>query len=52
MPYRIRRGGVSFLALEQRDTADLKQERLYDLLGLIGLVLVIAGTLCQIIANT
>jgi hypothetical protein len=38
--------------LTQRDTADLKQERWFDVLGWIGLALVIAGTTCQIIANT
>jgi hypothetical protein len=51
MPYRTRRGGASFLILEEKDTADLKQERLYDVLGLVGLVLVVTGTACQIIAN-
>ena len=51
MPYRVRRGGASFLILNDTDKADLKQEKLYDALGLLGLVLVILGTVCQIVAN-
>ena len=51
MPYRTRTGGVQLLALQQRDEAARKQERVFDVLGWIGLVLVIAGTGCQIIAN-
>ena len=39
MPYRVRRGGESLLTLNQRDLDDLKQERLYDGLGWVGLVL-------------
>ena len=52
MPYRVLRGGASFLILEQRNAADLKQERLFDVLGWIGLSLVIVGTIRQIVANT
>ena len=51
MPYRVRRGGASFLILNDTDKADLKQEKLYDALGLLGLVLVILGTVCQIVAK-
>jgi hypothetical protein len=49
MPYRVRRGGASFLILNDTDKADLKQEKLYDALGLLGLVLV--HSVCQIVAN-
>jgi hypothetical protein len=52
MPYRIRTGGESFLALQQRDEAALKQEKVYERLGWVGLALVIVGTACQIVANT
>jgi hypothetical protein len=52
MPYRVRTGGASFLILNQRDADDLRQEKLFDIFGWIGLVLVIAGTACQNIANT
>jgi hypothetical protein len=51
MPYRVRRGGQSSLLLNQTDTANLKQEKLYGVLGWIGLAFVVAGTACQIIAN-
>ena len=50
-PYRVRRGGASFLILNDTDKAYLKQEKLYDALGLLGLALVILGTVCQIVAN-
>jgi hypothetical protein len=52
MPYRVRRGGMTLLALEGTDEADLKQEKIFDLLGWIGLLLVTGGTICQIIADT
>jgi hypothetical protein len=51
MPFRIRRGGMSFLALNEVDQADLKQERQFDVLGWIGFVFVIAGTICRIVAT-
>ncbi len=51
MPYRARRGGARFLVLAQKDEADLKQERRYDVLGWVGLVLVVVGTGAQIIAS-
>jgi hypothetical protein len=51
MPYRVRRGGMTFLVLESVDEADVREERRYDVLGWIGLVLVVAGTGAQIIAS-
>jgi hypothetical protein len=52
MPYRVRTGGASALLLEQTDTDALRQEKRYDILGWIGLVFVVCGATCQIIANT
>jgi hypothetical protein len=51
MPYRVRSGGSSHLLLEEVDQAAIKTERCYTILGWIGLVLIVAGTGAQIIAN-
>lgn len=48
MPYRTRTGGDSILTINQ---SDIKQERRYDVLGWIGLILVIVGAACQIVAT-
>ena len=48
MPYRVRTGGAVHLILEQKDETDKKQERCYDILGWIGIALVVLGTLSQI----
>ena len=51
MPYRLRRGGASYILREKVDKDDLKQEKFYDFLGWIGLILISAGTLAQIRAS-
>jgi hypothetical protein len=49
MPYQTRTGGTVGLALEQTDQAAAQRERRYTVLGWIGLVSIIGGTLCQIV---
>ena len=51
MPYRTRDNGVQYIITSQIDQTDLKWERLYDVLGWLGLAFVIIGTACQIISN-
>ena len=51
MPYRVRTGGANYYVAEQNDPIEQKQERIYAVLGWIGIILVIAGTLCQIKAS-
>jgi hypothetical protein len=51
MPYETRRGGHSYLLLEEEDQNQIALERRYARLGWVGLVLVVAGTISQIIGN-
>jgi len=51
MPYRVRTGGAIHIIAEQLDQNDIKAERWYTILGWIGLILVVAGTACQIKGN-
>lgn len=51
MPYQVRTGGAIYLVAEQPDEKEKALERRYDVLGWIGLILVILGTLFQIAAN-
>jgi hypothetical protein len=51
MPFRIRSGGVSHNATEQVDPQQQKMDRVVGALGWLGLIMVMAGTLCQITAN-
>jgi hypothetical protein len=52
MPYQIRTGGViQFEADNPRDQNQIKLERRYDRLGWIGLICIVVGSVCQIIAN-
>jgi hypothetical protein len=51
MPYKTRRGGHSYLLLEEEDQNQIALERRYGRLGWLGLVCIVLGTLCQIIAN-
>ena len=54
MPFQTRTGGVRLLQFEagnSRDQNQIKLERRYDRLGWLGLVLIVVGTVCQIIAN-
>ena len=51
MPYRVRTGGAIAYVAEEPDEKEKVQEARYDVLGWIGLILVILGTLFQIAAN-
>jgi hypothetical protein len=51
MPYRVRTGGDSFLLLEGKDEKAKLAERNYDILGWVGMALIVLGTLSQIKAN-
>lgn len=51
MPYRVRRGGASYVLREEVDKNGLQKEKTYDVLGWIGLILISAGTLAQIRAS-
>jgi drug/metabolite transporter (DMT)-like permease len=54
MPFQTRTGGVRLFQFEagnSRDQNQIKLERRYDRLGWLGLVLIVVGTVCQIIAN-
>jgi hypothetical protein len=48
MPYRVRSEGDVYLVTGEKNQADRKQERLYAILGWVGLVLVVLGTISQI----
>jgi hypothetical protein len=51
MPFRIRSGGVGHIVTEQVDPKEQKMNRVVGAPGWLGLIMVIAGTLCQITAN-
>jgi len=52
MPYQVRTGGHQVRWLSgQPNQEQIKLERRYDRLGWVGLVCIVAGTLCQIVAN-
>ena len=54
MPYQVRTGGMKLIQFEVGNSPDQKQikrERRYDLLGWVGLICIVVGTVCQIIAN-
>jgi hypothetical protein len=48
MPYRVRTEGVGYLITQDVDKREVTTERRYDLLGKLGLLLIVAGTLAQI----
>jgi hypothetical protein len=48
MPFRVRRHGQSYIYQEERDPKQLRAERLYDVLGWVALVIIIAGAVMQI----
>lgn len=50
MPFRVRTGGAIAYVAEQEDEKAKRAERWYDVLGWIGLILVVIGTLFQIAA--
>jgi len=49
MPYRVRSAGESYELREGIDEEALKQERTYNVLGWLGLFLIVLGTICQIV---
>ena len=49
MPYRVRSAGESYELREGIDEEALKQERTYNVLGWVGLFLIVLGTICQIV---
>jgi hypothetical protein len=52
MPYQIRTGGwPQWVDDNPPNQEQIKLERRYDRLGWVGLVCIVAGTVCQIIAN-
>ena len=51
MPFRVRRGGAIYRELQQRDESAIRKERWFGVFGWIGLALVVAGALCQMVAN-
>jgi hypothetical protein len=50
MPFRVPTGGYSFYTTETPDPKVLAAERVYWWLGLLGLGLIVLGTLAQIVA--
>jgi hypothetical protein len=48
MPYRVRSEGASFLVTEQVNKREAEIEKRYGLLGMLGPVLIVPGTLAQI----
>jgi len=48
MPYRVRTEGVNYLITEDVDKREVATERRYDLLGKLGLLLIVTGTVAQI----
>ena len=51
LPSKVRKGGVSFLALEEPNAEEVKQFKRYQLGAHIGLGLLIFGFALQIISN-
>ncbi len=47
MPFRVRTEGVTYLITEGVDEAEKAVDRRYTMLGYVGLLLVIVGTLFQ-----
>jgi hypothetical protein len=50
MPFRTRMGGYSGYVTENPDPKEVRAERRYDVLGWLGLALIVLGTAAQIIA--
>jgi hypothetical protein len=49
MPFRVRTGGFSSYVTENSDPKEVRAERWYDVLGGVGLVLIVLGTIAQIV---
>jgi hypothetical protein len=50
MPFRVETGGATYLITVQRDANEIAVERLYKTVGYVGLAMLIAGTVLQMIA--
>jgi hypothetical protein len=50
MPFRVARGGIGYIALERKDEAAAALDHIYLICGWAGLVLLILGTVLQILA--
>ena len=50
MPFHVPSGGAVHLVLQQTDQAEIELERRYTLYGYIGLILLILGTILQMVA--
>jgi hypothetical protein len=51
MPFHVPSGGVVLLATEQSDAKDIALERIYTIIGYVGLALLILGTVLQMVAT-
>ncbi len=51
MPYRVRTGGTRARILQGMDEAATRAERRYNVLGWLGVALIVLGTISQIKAN-
>lgn len=50
MPFHVPTGGASAYIAEQLDAKEIALERIYTIIGYVGLALLILGTVLQIIA--
>jgi hypothetical protein len=48
MPFHVETGGVTLISIEQVDVEEIKKEKVYKILGYIGIALVVVGTALQI----
>jgi hypothetical protein len=50
MPFHVPTGGAIHIITEQADEKEKALERIYTIIGYVGLVLLIAGTVLQMVA--
>jgi hypothetical protein len=48
MPYRVRTEGNTYYVTQSVDAAEVRAERWYEKLGILGLALIVLGTAAQI----
>jgi hypothetical protein len=51
MPFHVPTGGASHLILLQSDPKDIALERIYTIIGYVGLTALILGTVLQMVAT-
>jgi hypothetical protein len=51
MPFHVPTGGANFIITEQSDPKEIALERIYTIIGYVGLVALIAGTVLQMVAT-